>query len=273
MKPPQLLDRRRVRPLDVAERPVRLRDIVEEPDLVGGEVPAPMVSFVRPRRGRGVTPPELSTSRHAVSPQLVSTEYPRPSRGVAAARFHGIIHVPAAASPQLVSTELSTSRPRRRRDSLERKYLRGERTCRRGDIAACPSPRADAVPTCLGATRSRGRPVGITLRACALYRPAARVSGASRSRLSAWPAVVRFATTAPGSSSLSRRRRARLAATPRAPRGSFAGAARRRRRANVSKTTPSSSNVLRQSAAASSAGASVRTTSCLRAATRSRAPF
>ena len=73
------------------------------------------VSFVGPRRGRGVAGLHgLSTSQLRRRGDS-SKEYPRRSRGGAAIRRRNI-HVAAAASPRFIGG-VSTSQPRRRRDS------------------------------------------------------------------------------------------------------------------------------------------------------------
>ena len=74
-------------------------------------------------------------------------EYPRRSRGVAATPSPRNIHVAAAASPRPRLHGMSTSRPRRRRDSSRRNFCdlspRNIRVAPRGGAAIRPGDRPD----------------------------------------------------------------------------------------------------------------------------------
>ena len=122
------------------------------PGLVAAASPR-LVSIEYPRRDRGVAAIRLhglSTSR---PPRLVSTDYPRRGRRDSSPRT---IHVAARAPPRLVSTDyprrgrgadatrphgISMSRPRRRRESSPWKYS-SARIRRRGfALSTCPCGR------------------------------------------------------------------------------------------------------------------------------------
>ena len=151
--------------------------LVQQALLLGDEVPVVRAG----PRATSTSPRRLSTDVvAAASPRLLSTEYPRRSRGVTATRPRNI-HVAAAASLRRLSTEyprrrhrvattplhgISASRPRRRRDSSKNicaaKSTRGARRTSppaiiasrasgagsRGRAAASGRPPSDPWVTC-----------------------------------------------------------------------------------------------------------------------------